>query len=351
MEKTVLFEIKNNIGIITLNSPKTLNSLSLDMINSMLDSLKSWENNHDVKSVLLQGNGEKAFCAGGDVVALYKAMAENNEKDAFNFFTAEYQLDQYIHEYKKPIICLANKIVMGGGIGIMNGAGFRVVTENTKLAMPEITIGLFPDVGGSYFLNKMPKGLGLFLALTGARFNGPDALYLKMADYFVTEEDLEPLKEELFRCAWSLDNQENYNVINRILTAFDGKSKSLRPPSEIERLHKEIENLTNFSNVLELSNFWKDYKTEEPFIQRALKTFFSGSPTSAAVIFEQIKKGADLSISEVFKRELGMAKQFVKHHDFKEGVRALLIEKDNNPKWNPTTLEKITSDLVIEHFS
>ena len=207
MESSVYFEVENSIGHIWLNSPKTLNALSIEMIISMTEKLEVWEEDSSVKAVIMLSTSDRAFCAGGDVVSLYNAMVEN--KNAGEFFKYEYFLDQYIHNYKKPIIALADGIVMGGGIGIMNGASHRIVTERSMLAMPEITIGLFPDVGGSYFLNKMPGNVGKFLALTGARLNGADAKFVSMADYFISSELISVLKDALGNFNWDEDKLED----------------------------------------------------------------------------------------------------------------------------------------------
>ena len=181
-----------NIGYIQLNSPKTLNALSLEMITCIYSKLLSWQNDQNIVAVFIEGAGDKAFCAGGDVVSLYHDLAydspdEQNTNSAQNYFTQEYQLDFLIQQYKKPIITWGNGIVMGGGVGLMVGASHRIVTENTKLAMPEVTIGLFPDVCGSYFLNKMPNNLGLFVGLTGAMLNAEDAIYSGLANYKVLQ--------------------------------------------------------------------------------------------------------------------------------------------------------------------
>jgi len=340
MEGPIYFTVENSIGHIWLNSPKTLNALSIEMILSMTEKLEIWENDPKVKAVIMLSTSERAFCAGGDVVSLYQAMVE--EKNAGEFFKYEYFLDEYIHKYKKPIIALADGIVMGGGIGIMNGASFRIVTERSMLAMPEITIGLFPDVGGSYFLNKMPGNVGKFLALTGARLNGADAKFVNMADYFIESALIPELKKAL--------GEFNFDK-NSLKDLFkDFETKSTPQESEIKKRLEEINELAAPDDILKISKMWSSYSSEDKWIKRALGTFLKGSPTSAAVILEQIKRGKELTLDKVFEMEFNMAKQFTLHHDFKEGVRALLIDKDNNPKWDPASIEEVGSDLVNEHF-
>ncbi len=334
MSDLILTEKKNKVGIITLNSPNTLNALNLEMILTMTRTLREWQEDPSVFQVMIKSNSPKAFCAGGDVVSLYKAMKE--KKPAGDFFKFEYDLDLLIHKYTKPIICLTDGIVMGGGIGIMNGCSFRIVTENSMLAMPEISIGLFPDVGGTYFLNKMPKHIGLFFALSGARIGAGDAIYLKMADYYVESKDLGALIEEI---------TIGLHEIREIITKYHKKI-----PSEVKQKTDELIQLANFEEITDLDNFWRSYETTDPWIQKGINTFKKGSPTSAAVIFEQLKRGENLSIEEVFAMELIMAKQFTLHPDFQEGIRALLIDKDQNPKWNPEKLKNVSPKIVDEHF-
>jgi len=334
MSNLVLVEKKNKIGLITLNSPGTLNALNLEMILTMSRTLKEWENDPTVSQVVITSNSPKAFCAGGDVVSLYKAIKE--KMPAGEFFKFEYELDLLIHQYKKPTICLTDGIIMGGGIGIMNGCAHRVVTEKSVLAMPEISIGLFPDVGGTYFLNKMPKHLGLFFALSGSRISAGDAIYLKLADYFVESQSIGVLLEEILL---------GLHDIREIITKYQKWV-----PSEVKNNTDEMVALTNFEDINELDKFWRDYQTSDPWIQKGLNTYKKGSPTSAAVIFDQLRRGEELSIEDAFSQELIMAKQFTLHHDFPEGIRALLIDKDQNPIWKPNTLKDVTPELVAEHF-
>ena len=334
MSNFVLIEKKNKVGLITLNSPATLNALNLEMIITMTNALLDWEKDPSVSQVVITSNSPKAFCAGGDVVSLYEAMVA--KKPAGDFFKYEYDLDLLIHKYKKPIICFTDGIIMGGGIGIMNGCSHRIVTEKSILAMPEITIGLFPDVGGTYFLNKMPKHMGLFFALSGARIGYGDAIYLKLADHYVESQSLPALLDEILL---------GLHDLREILSKYEKKATS-----EVKHKADEIIQLANFEDVLELDKFWRSYESADPWIQKAINTYKKGSPTSEAVIFEQLKRGEGLTIEEAFAMELKMARQFTLHHDFAEGIRALLIDKDQKPNWDPKTIDKVTDELIKEHF-
>ncbi len=193
------------IGIATLNSEKSLNALSLPMVESLLPKLASWQADSSISMVLLQGSGEKAFCAGGDIRDLYKAMLDKPGEYApyvEEFFTKEYTLDYLIHTFGKPVLVWGNGIVMGGGLGLMAGASHRVVTVSSRIAMPEMAIGLYPDVGASWFLNRMPAGCGLFLGLTGASINAADAKFISLADNFLLHERKDALVEKLLQIKW-----------------------------------------------------------------------------------------------------------------------------------------------------
>ena len=346
MKSPVLFDEKNQVGLITLNAPESLNSLNMEMCRTMAAQLEKWSKSEQITCLLIESSQKKAFCAGGDVVSLYQSMKEGGSYHQ-DFFYHEYRLDQMIHHFPKPIVVLGNGIVMGGGIGIMNGASHRVVTETTKMAMPEMTIGFFPDVGGSYFLGRMPGNLGLFLALTGARFNGTDALYLEMADSFITSHRLENLKKNLFQSKFT---KNAHQEVGEALEAFAKDSEDDRPPPQIEPKKEIINELVEGANILEIKRKMEKTKTNHQWIQRSIATFLSGSPTSMAVIFEQIKRGKGKTLAEAFTMEENMARQFGKSHDFSEGVRSLLIEKDNHPSWKPAKLKDVTCEIVESYF-
>ena len=343
-EQPLLFERSGQMGIITLNAPKSLNSLTAQMCQDMAAQLTQWSTDATVYGVLIQSNLDKALCAGGDVVSLYHSMkkGENYHRD---FFRYEYHLDLAIHQYPKPIVVFANGIVMGGGIGITNGASHRVVTETTRMAMPEITIGFFPDVGGSYFLGRMPRGLGKFLGLTGARLNAADTLFVQMADHFVPKESLPELRNQLLQADLSQNARE---AITGLISAIPDQDK--RPKPQLEPHGDTIEQLMTGENIHAIKDRLASFATEDRWLQRSIATFLSGSPTSMAVILEQISRGQNLTLEEAFAMEAIMARQFTERHDMQEGVRSLLIDKDQNPQWSPKDLSEVTPELVQSHF-
>ncbi|TLU65212.1 enoyl-CoA hydratase/isomerase family protein [Thalassotalea litorea] len=356
MTEVVLFEeIRaihgKKIGVATLNSPKSLNALSHDMVHQLLPKLLQWQKNPDIAMVLLQGSGEKAFCAGGDIVHLYKGMqqGDSGEGSASQYFTDEYQLDYLIHAYNKPFLVWGAGIVMGGGLGLMAGASHRVVTESSRIAMPEISIGLFPDVGGSYFLNHMPKGCGLFLGLTGASVNAADALHVGLADHFLTNQQQKVLIEQLMDVHWGDTISLNHEKLTKVLSALSGDVKSSMPHSNIVKHQLLIESITSHSALPDIAQAILAIENDDKWLQRAQKTFKSGSPLSAQIIYRQLKTSQPYSLSDCFRFELSLASKCAEFGEFKEGVRALLIEKDNQPKWKYTNIESV-DEQVLDWF-
>ena len=349
----ILTEIKNKVGFITLNSEKTLNSLSLTMIEQLGAVLKTWELSDEVACVFLQGAGEKAFCAGGDVRKLHDAIVEQRAIDpkkvpqeCLDFFSKEYKVDYAIHTYPKPVIVWGSGIVMGGGIGLMVGASHRIVTEKSKLAMPEITIGLYPDVGGTWFLNRMPSAYGLYSGLTGARLDGADCRFLGLADYYVESASKQDLVRALELADWS---GGRYKTVSEVLEKFSARTKM--PESKVAARELFIRKFEGVNTLKEFADILTAHQGEDEWVNTGIKTFKSGSPSSAAIIFRQLKLGAKLSLEDVFRSELNLSCQCCIHPDFAEGVRALLVDKDQSPKWIPATQNEITEEWVDGYFS
>jgi len=360
MHKHIICEKNGGLGSITLSAEKTLNSLTIPMIAELHDVLKQWKEDPEIACVFLQGAGEKAFCAGGDVRQLYDAIIKKREEDpkgshravpqaCLEFFSKEYELDYEIHKYPKPIIVWAHGIVMGGGIGLEAGASHRVVTERSKLAMPEITIGLYPDVGGTWFLNKMPDGFGLYLGLTGTRLNAADCLYLKLADHFIPSNLKNEVVASLQKANWQKGNENNHAKVTEFLNSV---SANHQPEESQAKLHQSF--VSRFEEISSVEAFRKTLLActdKDDWINAGIKAFESGSPSSAHIIFEQLKRGRNLSLEDVFRSELNLSAQCTIHPDFAEGVRALLVDKDQAPKWQPATLEEIKDTWVESYFS
>ncbi|WP_086933387.1 enoyl-CoA hydratase/isomerase family protein [Agarilytica rhodophyticola] len=338
---------------ITLNSPKTLNALSLDMAKAMSSQLSAWENDDSIACVLIQGSGDKAFCAGGDVRAMYYAMKENPGQAcnaAELFFATEYRLDYTIHTYKKPVIALGNGIIMGGGLGIFVGADFRVVTPTSRVAMPEITIGLYPDVGASYFLNKMPGYSGRFLGLTGAAINASDCIDLDLADIFIDSTYFEEIFAQLCQQTWQNNKELDSKTIDNLLQSFAQDSLSLKPASNVLPHLDSINAICSEADIHTLIDNFAEYQTEDKWLSRAQKTLAAGSPLSALIIDQQLQIAKAFSLKEAFKSEMILSTNIVRFTEFTEGVRALLVDKDNAPNWHYRNHRDIPQEVVDGFF-
>ncbi|MFQ2769175.1 enoyl-CoA hydratase/isomerase family protein [Aeromonas sp. XH] len=332
----------HKLGVLTLDSPASLNALSLPMIQILQEALTAWEQDSSIVCVLLQGTGEKAFCAGGDIRSFYYRKQEASESELFgyarDFFEQEYRLDHHIHRYTKPLICVADGICMGGGIGLFAGAAFRIVTERSLFAMPEVTIGLYPDVGASWFLSRMPGRLGLWLGLTGARFNGADAIGLGLADHAMASPERAELLPRLAALDWSSCADECQDPREQLDRLFRGLHREVtaRLPAPVILPHQvRIDGLLagrSLEGVL-ARLFKASFEDAEAGLAQAREICQSGSPISRAILWRQYWQARRQSLAEVFADELALSVNCVLRGDFVEGVRALLIDKDKSPRW------------------
>lgn len=337
------------IGEIRLNAEKSLNALTLDMIDLIQPKLDEWRDDANVVAVLLDSAGDKAFCAGGDIVNLYKAMVAEDTDFPEQFFTREYRLDYTLHTYPKPVICWGSGIVMGGGMGLMNGCSHRVVTETSHLAMPEVTIGLYPDVGGSWFLNRMPGGTGLFLGLTGNPINAADALFLGLADRALTVDMRDGMLERLQNEHWGEDAG---GVVSRVLRELEEECRETfeAMPAPIRTHEALIREVTDHDSVEEMVESLLALESDDKWIKRAQKAISHGSPLSIKMIHEQLHRCRHLSLKEVFQHELILSVQCCRHRELQEGVRALLIDKDGQPNWTFASIEEVESQFLEGMF-
>lgn len=334
---------------ICLNAEPSLNALTLEMVDLIQPRMDAWKRDDNVVAVLLNSSGQKAFCVGGDVVNLYKAMSGETYKDfPLDFFTREYTLDYTIHTYPKPVICWGSGFVMGGGMGLMNGCSHRVVTETTHMAMPEVTIGLYPDVGGSWFLNHMPGRTGLFMGLTGHRMNAADALYLGLADRFVGAKKLPELIERLQGESWTVDA---YASVNRVLRVMEKESDEQRVHhSPIESHFELIQKVTDHDTLEEIVTAILSEQVEDRWFNGAQKVLGHGSPMALNIIHQQWLRSRHLSLREVFQHELVLSVRCCQEREFPEGVRALLVDKDNCPAWTYPSLGEVDKTFVNSLF-
>ena len=267
---------------------------------------------------------------------------------AQDFFEHEYRLDYYLHQYRKPIVVWGSGIIMGGGIGLMVGASHRIVTETSRLAMPEITIGLFPDVGASWFLNQMPEWAGLFLGLTGAQFGAADALYLGLADFGVPSETKAVLLNALAEVNWEDDRALHRQQISVVIGAFE--VDELKQDALLVTHQKAIQGMMDKSTLVEIVRAVEDRVADDPWLQQARSTLLAGSPTTACLVYEQLCRGRKQTLLQTFQMELIMAVQCAARPDFSEGVRALLVDKDGQPNWRYTSVDAVPQEWVQAHF-
>ena len=343
-----------SIGLITINAEQTLNSLSLDMVDLIQPKLSEWENNDAISCVFLQSTGEKSFCAGGDVRQLYDSIVEADGGDnpyALGFFQREYTLNHHIHSYKKPFIVWASGICFGGGIGLTAGGSHRIVTETTRMAMPEISIGLYPDVGGSWFLNKAPGNTGLFMGLTGAQINGNDALEVNLGDHFINSSQQQNVISALQKVEFLDDCAEVNKQISDTLKPFELQADSDKPVGNIAAHRNLIEKVTDKDSLAEIIDAILAIKSDEKFLQTAVKNVSKGCVTSFALVQQQLLRAKDMSLSEVFQMELIMSLNCARYGNFQEGVRALLVDKDRNPSYQPASLDELSDEFIQQHFA
>jgi len=338
----VLFSVENGVGWIKLNRPRAINALTLDMVEAIGKQLQQWKEDEQVALICLYGEGEKGLCAGGDMRSLYEKKGTHPEESALPFFLTEYQMDLDIHRYPKPILAYMTGIVMGGGVGISIGCSHRIVTETTKWAMPEMNIGFFPDVGASYFFNQMKGNIGKYLALTSEMIQGADAIYLGAADRFIKSEQWEDLKRAIQETDWTKGSAEE--KLDRLLDRFFVAS----PSSAIARLQNKIDQHFSLETVEQILASL-DEAGDEWAVQTA-QVIRAKSPTSLKVALRQIQEGKGKTLKECLEMELTLVMHFMQSHDFYEGVRAVLVDKDRNPKWQPDALELVTKDVVDAYF-
>lgn len=344
MSEHVLHRVANRTGIITLDRPKALNSLSLDMVRALTAILQAWRDDPAIEAVVIGSSSPKALCAGGDIRFFHDcghATPMGGSALLEDFFTEEYALNHLIHFYPKPYIALMDGVVMGGGMGIAQGGPecrIRIVTEKTKMAMPEVNIGLFPDVGGSYFLSRAPGQLGNYLGLTGLTIGAADAIYVDLADLFVPHEQMGALAALIE----STPGSELRAAINEFAERFAAGE------SELEMHRSSIDAHFGAPSVQAImASLAGD---DSAFAQKALAAMRQRSPLMMCVTRELLQRGAALDVAGCLRMERTMVRHNFEHGEVLEGVRALVIDKDNQPKWNPPQLDQVTDDMVARFF-
>jgi len=356
-EKLVEFEttgINQSIGIARLVRTQRLNSLLLDTINQLESQIQLWLADDQIKCIILDSSDPRAFCAGADITVLRRSIIDSKEQPnsyAQDFFTNEYRLDHALHTAQKPIVVWGHGIVMGGGLGLMGGCSHRIGTPATKLAMPEITIGLFPDAGGTALLSSMPEPLGLFAGLTGCQLGAGDALHIGLLDHMVEPESKDDIFKSIKKTDWTDDTEDNANLLFDQLIPFeydgDLPEPMLLATHAIEKLIPSSADAREFFNQFDSA---LEQQNNNKWLATSLENYKNGSPLTARIFFEQMLRATGMTLEEMFQMELTIALQCIQQPDFVEGVRALLIDKDNNPKWSFDRATEIPDDVVAQHF-
>lgn len=351
----VVFESRYGLRTVMLNRPKKLNSLNGSMIRKIVPRLVEWEKSDMANLVVMKGAGPKALCAGGDVAALaqYNQEGADGWKKSADYFALEYKLNHYIATYRKPYVAVMDGITMGGGVGLSIHAPFRIATERTVFAMPETTIGFFPDVGASFFLPRMNGSVGTYLALTSERLTGPNVFYSGVATHYLHSTSLPDLEARLAELRFRDDDAlpRRLEIINDTLEEFCTGLPFDQPMQLSGEVRRAIDRCFNKNNVNDIIASLKEERGEtEAWAQKQLDTLQKRSPTAVHVTLRQMRVGGKWDIAEAFNKELQIASKFMQGHDFTEGVTALLVRKET-PKWQPESLEAIpASDNVAKPF-
>ncbi len=341
------------IGLASLNRPLQLNALNLNMCQLLLSKMQQWQSDPKIVAVVLQGEGDKGFCAGGDVAQVVKHIRASTEQ-AFDygdqFFTVEYELDYLLHTFGKPLVTWAHGVTMGGGVGLSVAGSHRFVTQNIKMAMPEIHIGLFPDVGGGWFLNRTPGYTGLLMAMTGHVINEGDAIFAGLADYYMPHDQRGAFVTALTQIQWGNQVQDHQNQMTFACRQWCAPFLNQLAPSLLNEQFHAIREAFNRAKVHGVRKGLDTLAATDSRFAVAAKNLSGGSPTAAAVVFEYMRRTKHLSLLEVLNLDLTLAKQFSRRVDFPEGVRALLIDKDKTPIWHPANEGGVTAELIAGHF-
>ncbi len=341
MTDEILFEHHGALGVIRFNRPKALNSLTLPMVEVLGPRLREWAEDPKVLAVMILGEGEKGFCAGGDIRALYDS-GKAGTPYARTFFATEYQANLAVHEFPKPYVAIMDGITMGGGCGVSVHGSIRVATDRTVVAMPETGIGLIPDVGGSYFLSRLPGEIGMFMALTGYRLKAADCLYAGVGTHYVPNDKVPALIQDLQSAELTSTSKA---PILRLISAHRGDPF----PAPLEAHRDRIDRLFAGDSVEAIMAALE--ADGDDWAAQQLEIMKTKSPTSMKLTFRQLREGRHLSMAQGLAMEYRLVSRIMDGHDFFEGVRAVIIDKDNAPNWHPDTMEGVSTETVNRYFA
>lgn len=335
----ILFKVTPPLAIITLNREKSLNAISYDMFVALHAHLKKWANDDAIKAVLIRSNSEKAFCAGGDIRAIYENKHRSPESLS-EYFRLEYDVNKIIKHYSKPYIALTHGITMGGGVGISLHGSHRVTSDQLRWAMPETLIGFFPDIGATHYLSRLENEIGTYLALTGNTIDAQTAMQLQLMDFMIPYDQFDAVEKALL----SISSVNTADDVTSILSTFSVPVNSDAMCLPICDIKKCFEQNTIPNMIRELQKLDSEWSSD---IINALK---KRSPTSLCVALKQLRLAREKNIDDVLKMDLYIASEMLKNHDFYEGVRAAIIDKDKNPQWCPNAMDKVSDEAINTYF-
>ncbi len=330
--QSIIARHQGRAGRITLNRPKALNALDLDMLHALAATLSAWRDESDVHAVVIEGAGERAFCAGGDIRAIRDAAIQGDQASVEQFFAAEYALNLTIAIYPKPYVALVDGICMGGGVGVCVHGAYRAASEAAVFAMPETAIGFFPDIGASYVLPRLRGAAGIWMGLTGARLGGADAVWAGLATHFVPRARMATLADELAE-----------HGVAALAPAAEP------PTAELPRRIEAINRCFGAGSVAEILQRLDAEDTD--WAREQLATLRGRSPSATLWAFELLRRGAGRSLPECLAAELDLSRHATRHPDFLEGVRAMVVDKDRSPRWSPARIEDVDPAEIAALFA
>ena len=340
MTQDILFTCEKHIGVVTLNRPNALNALTLPMLVALQNQLSHWDNDPAIHAIVIKATEGRAFCAGGDVRFIYQ-LGSGAYAQSMNFFAIEYRLNHFIHTLKKPYIALMDGITMGGGVGISLHGSHPVATERFRFAMPETSIGFFPDIGASYLLSRCLGHFGMYLGLTGSQLDAADAKALNLVKYVIASEQLSAVMHRLIETDLSTDAHQR---ISKLLQQFVQTTQ----PKRVNEIKREVDAHFGLMSMDALMNSL--YENKNDWQQRTYHLLAQKAPLSLEVTLEQLQRARSLTLAECLQMDYGLTSHFMRDVDFYEGVRALLIDKDNTPRWKPDTLTHVTMEMMAKYF-
>jgi len=346
-KQDILFARDGGVGTVLLNRPKALNAFTMGMYRRLEPTLHEWAADPQIHAVLIEGAGDRAFCAGGDVRKVYEAGKGISGDPDFTavFFAEEYRIILGIHRYPKPYIAIIDGITMGGGAGVSVNGAYRVATEETMFAMPETGIGLFPDVGATRFLNLCPGHIGGYLGLTGARLGAADALYCGFATHFAPRGRVAELKQELAGLAW--ESGKEAAQVEELLGRFTADAG----PSPLAARRVIIDRCFGHDRIEAILDALRAETEDSDWARETHAALLSKSPTSLRVTLHQLVLGQGMDLEEALKLEYRLTQHFMAAHDFYEGIRAVLVDKDQKPLWRPSTLAEVDEAMTAAYFT